>query len=162
MDDTPENEALVKELRKLGLAGKPHKGEEGDPLHVRMWVRQEYKCGYCGENLLTDCIRIFSAQLDHLLPRGKYPWLAEVEDNWVLACFPCNQLKRDFDPWKQYKGADVSPEPEDITICRDRLIEISRNHLDRLRYSWNSMRTSVLDITVRGYTFLGDSRKAKT
>lgn len=64
--------------------------------------------------------------------------------------------------WNQFKSADVSPEPEDVTIYRDRLIEISRNHLHRLRDRWDSMRASVLNITGRSNAFLRDSRKANT
>lgn len=152
MDNDAEPEGLVAQLLRAGLAGKT--GLAGQPWrrgasrHVRMWVRHEYKCGYCGENLLTDLPRMMSSQLDHLLPKRKYPYLRDVEG--VLACFRCNQLKRNFDPWKSLTSPVDSPTPENIASYRHALIEISRNHLEPLRDEQQTMRSRVINILLPG------------
>jgi len=148
MDNDAEPERLVGQLLRAGLAGKPWR--LGASRHVRMWVRHEYKCGYCDENLLTDLPRMMSSQLDHLLPKQKYKNLRDVEDNWVLACFRCNQLKGEFDPWKLLTSPIDSPTPENIASYRHALIEISRNHLKPLRDEQQAMHSRVINILLPG------------
>ncbi len=150
MDNVDDPEGLVAQLLKAGLAGKV--GLVGKPWrlgqskHVRMWVRHEYKCGYCGESLLTDVLRMMSSQLDHLLPQKKYPYLKEVEDNWVLACFCCNQLKRDFNPWESLTSPVDQPTPQNIASYRHTLIEISQRNLELRRGQQQEMRTRIINI----------------
>ena len=51
------------------------------------------KCEYCGCDLLHDRLRYAVGELDHLLPKAKYPDLEDETDNWVLACRLCNTIK---------------------------------------------------------------------
>jgi hypothetical protein len=122
-------EKLINELLEAGLSGKP--GVKGDPRHVKMWLRDECKCVYCGENILCDLVRLTSAQLDHILPKSKYPDYKEEESNWVLACFCCNQIKRNYDPWtelpEEIKSMGLSV--ESLMNNRNLLIEKCREHL---------------------------------
>lgn len=120
----PDEELFVSKLWESGLSGKAHLDQKGDLRHARLWVRDEFKCAYCDEPLLFDFIRFFSSQLDHLLPQAKYPHLKDVEENWVLACFPCNQLKRAFDPWKELKGLETIPDRSELLANRVLLIAI--------------------------------------
>jgi hypothetical protein len=79
---------------------------------------------------LADLISITSAQLDHLLPKAKYPEYRENEDNWILACFCCNQIKRKFDPCdKLSEDRKSALSPETLSEYRAELIEICRAHL---------------------------------
>ncbi len=146
----PDDKLLVDLLWESGLSGKAHLSQKGDSRHVRLWVRDEFKCAYCDEPLLTDLIRFFSAQLDHLLPKSKYPHLEDIEGNWVLACFPCNQLKRAFDPWKEFNGPETKPERGDVLVNRGVLIEVCRKYLQARRKGWNDMRQRVITITTNG------------
>jgi hypothetical protein len=154
MDNDAEPEELVAQLLRAGLAGKlglaGKQWKLGKPEHVRMWVRHEYKCGYCDENLLTDVLRMISSQLDHLLPKKWYEGLQNEEDNWVLACFCCNQLKRDFDPWKLLMRSADLPTRENIAGYRHELIEISRNYLKPLRGQQQAMYARVINILLQG------------
>ena len=50
MDHAYELESLADRLSAAVLSGKP--GESGNSRHVRMWLRDRGKCGYCGEDLL--------------------------------------------------------------------------------------------------------------
>ena len=68
---------LVDDLRKAGLAGKY--GEESNPEHVKIWVRDGFHCVYCDTYLLADRIRLSSAQFDHILPKFK----AQQTFQWV-------------------------------------------------------------------------------
>lgn len=150
MDTSQKTEKLVTQLWEAGLAGKPHVHDnKGDRRHIRMWLSHQCKCGYCGENLIADTGRIFNAELDHLLPKTKYPELKEVEHNWVLACRLCNQLKRDFDPWEQL-NLQSSPTSEDVLAYRDALIGVSEKRLQLLRADWNEMRSRVEAIIKNG------------
>lgn len=139
-------EELLGRLADAGLAGKAGYDamwKRGERRHVRMWIRHNYACGYCEENLIAGLIPIFSAQLDHLLPQSTYSHLRDVEDNWVLACFPCNQLKRNFDPWKRLPIATTGPSASDLAAIREALMRVCRDHLRPLRDQWNAMRERV-------------------
>ena len=153
MDNDADPEGMVAKLLKAGLAGKV--GLVGKPWrlgqskHVRMWVRHEYKCGYCDENLLTDALRMISSQLDHLLPQGRYPDLKEAEDNRVLSCYCCNQIKSDFDPWKSLKSSVDLPTDENVAFFRQVLIKISRDHLKPFRDQQQEMHERVIRILTK-------------
>ncbi|THJ24073.1 MAG: HNH endonuclease [Nitrospira sp. CG24E] len=154
MDNNAGPEGLIAQLLEAGLAGKP--GIGGKPWrlglcqHVRMWVRHGYRCGYCDEDLLSDLPRMMSAQLDHLLPKKEYPDLRDAEDNWVLACFRCNQLKRTFNPWKSLPGSVGSPTRENIASYRHALIEASWKNLEQRRDEQRAMHLRVTSILAMG------------
>ena len=154
MDNDAYPEELVARLLTAGLSGKVglvgKSWNLGKSEHVRMWVRHEYKCGYCDENLLTDALRMISSQLDHLLPQSKYKGLKDVEDNWVLACYCCNQIKRHFDPWKSLTSSVDVPTRENIAFFRQALIEISRIRLKPFREQQQQVHERVINILPKG------------
>jgi hypothetical protein len=115
---------LVEGLTRAGLSGKW--GEPSNPRWVRIWARDQWRCGYCGEDLLKDVIRMHSAQIDHLLPASPYPEYRDTDKNFVLSCYCCNQIKRDFDPLGDHEEMKESP----LEQNRDRLIDISRKHIE--------------------------------
>ena len=125
------NENLIAELVKAGLSGKS--GEPSDPKDVGIWVRDEFKCIYCGEYLLKDRIRMISAQIDHVLPKSKYKEFAELPNNRVLSCFCCNQIKGPFDPLDKMP-LDIKSKLSAGTFkeYRQRLIEVCRNYIKPL------------------------------
>lgn len=86
---------LIEKLSQAGLSGKF--GEKGDPFYVSIWVRDRFRCVYCGENLLQSRVHMSSAQLDHLLPKKKYPSYSRNPANIVLSCFCCNIIKHTYD-----------------------------------------------------------------
>lgn len=56
-----------------------------------VYTRDKGKCQYCGQHVARP-----NSTYDHVLPRdlgGKTKW-----DNIVIACFPCNQRKRNRTP----------------------------------------------------------------
>ena len=58
-----------------------------------VYVRFRGRCGYCHRDLIADRFAYGCAEIDHLLPQGKYPALADEPLNWVLACCLCNRTK---------------------------------------------------------------------
>lgn len=61
------------------------------PSRRNIFLRDDYKCRYCGEELGHD-----ELTLDHVLPRsrgGGNTW-----NNLVAACFPCNSRKANRTP----------------------------------------------------------------
>ncbi len=64
---------------------------------VAGWLRYNFRCVYCGKDLLESW-ETFSSSLhhDHLLPK-KYPPLLINNTNIVPACAECNQRKSNYD-----------------------------------------------------------------
>jgi hypothetical protein len=97
-------------------------------LTLAIWLREGCKCIYCGRDMLQDRDVAYNWQcLEHVLPKGKYPQLANCEDNWVLACNPCNAFKYAWDPNKQSRdgrqivddhATSVTPEQRSELIAR--------------------------------------------
>lgn len=54
----------------------------------RQLLAQRPECHYCHRPLTFE-----KATLDHVLPRVKFPHLANDAGNVVLACYECNQRK---------------------------------------------------------------------
>src|SRR5579859_6300175 len=64
-----------------------------------MWLECDCRCVYCDRDMLQDRdIAYFFSHSDHLLPKSKYPQLADDPTNRVLSCKACNTLKGDWDP----------------------------------------------------------------
>ena len=65
-----------------------------EPRTARTYVRANGYCEYCGEELIRNRLGYACAQIDHLLPRSKFPAeVYELENNFVLSCSLCNSLK---------------------------------------------------------------------
>jgi len=80
----------------------------------RTYVRDNYRCIYCGRDMLSSLDDWLSLEVDHLQPsstKGK-----DEDDNLVTSCNVCNKLKSNFDP------GDL---PEDM----EQRIEIMRKHV---------------------------------
>ena len=56
---------------------------------IEMAVRADFKCEYCGKDLLESADAYDSWQKDHLIPNGD-----NSSDNMVLSCKTCNFAKR--------------------------------------------------------------------
>ena len=80
----------------------------------RTYVRDNYRCIYCGRDMLSSLDDWLSLEIDHLLPTSKSG--KDEENNRVTSCNVCNKLKSNFDPGNL---------PED----KDQQIEIMRKHV---------------------------------
>jgi len=142
MDIDSTFDFLIKQLAEAGLAGKPN--QHGLPAHVRMWVRHNFRCAYCGCDLLNDLNSFYSAQLDHLLPVAQYEELKDIEDNWILSCFVCNHIKHSFDP-VQYSNIphSVAVTADILKENKETLIDICRKHLDSRRKEREDLRKRI-------------------
>jgi hypothetical protein len=65
---------------------------------LQAFIRDGGCCVYCGTKLLKEFGPSCEACGDHLLPKSKYPKLAENVNNCVPACADCNRTKHDYDP----------------------------------------------------------------
>lgn len=130
MEIDQNRESLTRELSEAGLSGKY--GEPGDLLYVRVWIRDKFRCVYCGEDLLKDRIRMTSDQLDHLLPKSKYKEYAALPANLVLSCFTCNQIKRNFDPLAKLPEVRAKISPKTFEAYQSTLIEECQHFLKSL------------------------------
>ena len=64
---------------------------------ARAFLQSKGYCIYCD----TDCFETrqsyWSSTIDHLLPKSKYAFLAKDENNYVVTCSSCNNMKSDLD-----------------------------------------------------------------
>lgn len=84
-----------------------------------------------------------SIVVDHILPKGHYPQLAEEPNNHALACSSCNTMKGAYDPMTD---SERNFHAELCDDKRKKLIELVREHLqvkiaDRER-EWKRIRNA--------------------
>lgn len=80
----------------------------------RTYVRDSYRCIYCGRDMIASFDDWMSLEIDHLHPTSKGG--KDEEDNLVTCCNVCNKLKSNFDP------GDL-PEDQQIEITRKHVLE---------------------------------------
>jgi CRISPR/Cas system Type II protein with McrA/HNH and RuvC-like nuclease domain len=123
------DENIIAELSRTGLSGK--RGEPGDPKNVEIWVRDKFKCVYCGEKLLKDVIRMYSAQIDHILPQSRHKDYKNLPANRVLTCYCCNHMKGKYDPIEKLSDEDrMALSPKTFEVFRSKLLKACKDHLD--------------------------------
>lgn len=66
-------------------------------VFYKAFKRDEFKCIYCGRDLLENLDTFASCHLDHLRPK-KFGGQDNEEFNRVAACGVCNSIKGSFDP----------------------------------------------------------------
>lgn len=65
------------------------------PKRFSVLARSDFRCEYCGLDLLCDFDSLFGASMDHVKPRTHGG--LDDPDNLVASCRTCNQLKGDAD-----------------------------------------------------------------
>jgi 5-methylcytosine-specific restriction endonuclease McrA len=61
---------------------------------VRVWARAQFRCEYCGRDMLASAVVYDTGELDHIDPKRSRSALW----NLALACRLCNRIKRRFRP----------------------------------------------------------------
>ena len=111
------------------IAQRLHRELDFNEGTARAYARTLGRCEYCDRDLIEDRLGYACGAIDHLLPKSKYPELKSFQDNFVLACSLCNDVKRTHDVLENGE----KPE-EALTQTRDALITRAREHiLDRLK-----------------------------
>jgi hypothetical protein len=133
-------ERLVAELREAGMSGKFGKSNSGKAEDIGIWVRDKYSCVYCGMTMMDESNRWnwYTFQIDHVLPKRKYPEFANSSSNKVLSCSLCNsQIKGTYDPGEGYEIKDE----QDLAKYRNELIDTCkafiRRHRDAIAASYD-------------------------
>ncbi len=104
-----------------------------NPVRAHAYVTYDGKCAFCGCDLIDTPEHYALGTIDHLLPKGEYPELADLEVNHVLSCFTCNQLK------DGYHGLQKGEDPEKtLHEGREELLRRARAHLDQKRPRWET------------------------
>src|SRR5688572_1699604 len=81
-------------------------------LLLRVLARADFRCEYCGQDLIASFNECFNAQKDHLIPKrlgGK-----DVEENLAACCLTCNALKWDYVPQGETRDQKVTDAAEYI------------------------------------------------
>lgn len=92
-----------------------------------VYVRANGRCEYCGADLLMSRQGYAIAEIDHLLPKSKYPEYSTNINNLVLSCRTCNGIKRN-------ENILCSGELPDLVTDqgkRSELIQRSRNFISK-------------------------------
>jgi 5-methylcytosine-specific restriction endonuclease McrA len=63
-----------------------------------IYSKCHFRCQYCGFDGLSSVDAYWSLQVDHILPKSKYPDLEKDLKNQILACTVCNTFKDNFNP----------------------------------------------------------------
>jgi hypothetical protein len=98
---------------------------------LQAFIRDGGCCVYCGTPLLEAYGVSATATGDHLLPRHRYPHLAENVDNLVPACSECNRVKHYYDP-SEGKGGGIAI-TEDVRLG---FISKSKEEIQRKRIEY--------------------------
>ena len=78
---------LIEELMKVGWFKEPH---------ISILARADFRCEYCGQDLLATFNDCFNAQVDHICPKAEDG--SELESNLAACCTTCNSLKWTYTP----------------------------------------------------------------
>ncbi len=87
----------------------------------RTYVRDNYRCIYCGRDMISSLDDWLSLEVDHLIARkkvkaGKDP---HEDDNLVTSCNVCNKLKSNYHP----EGVVPDDPEKQIEIMREYVLE---------------------------------------
>lgn len=73
---------------------------------LRLLTHADFRCEYCGHDLLESFEDCFNAQIDHIQPKSKG---GSTEDsNLAASCVTCNALKWDYAPSGQNRTAQLA------------------------------------------------------
>jgi 5-methylcytosine-specific restriction endonuclease McrA len=62
-------------------------------------LRDNFRCRYCGQDMLDSVNSFRGWTLDHIVPKSKLDEnVREDPENIALACWTCNIIKRQWDP----------------------------------------------------------------
>ncbi len=60
---------------------------------AKLYIESKGKCTYCGTDLFFNLLTYYSGDMEHILPKSKYPELKQNDLNYVVSCRVCNQSK---------------------------------------------------------------------
>lgn len=81
-------------------------------------------CPYCNRHYITTINtdkRAYRADIDHFLPKSKYPFFAMSLGNWIPSCMPCN---RSLKGKKEFEEYPANPYVEDYNKIYDFVVDI--------------------------------------
>jgi CRISPR/Cas system Type II protein with McrA/HNH and RuvC-like nuclease domain len=89
-----------------------------------VYHKDDYRCVYCGRDMLVDFDSWMSIEIDHVVPASKGG--ADSIENLVTACSVCNKLKSRF----VVEGFESKIVPE--------VLEAARVHVLKKRAEWQA------------------------
>ena len=70
-----------------------------DETNVKLAIRADFKCEYCGKDLLENVDNYKLWQIDHIIPKSSQCRDCESFENKALSCTQCNKdLKGKWNP----------------------------------------------------------------
>ena len=74
--------------------------------HISVLLSADFRCEYCGHDLLSTFNDCFNAQADHIYPRSKGG--SEEVSNLAASCTTCNSLKWDYVPIGEDRAEQIA------------------------------------------------------
>ncbi len=96
----------------------------------RTFVRDNYRCVYCGRDMLGSLDDWLSLEVDHLIARKKVADRKDPheDDNLVTSCNVCNKLKSNY-----HLEVDIPGDPkEQLEIMREYVLK--KRMVEQLRW----------------------------
>ena len=105
---------------------------------LNLAIQSGFKCEYCDRDLIISVDDYSGVQLDHILPKSKYPQYENDFNNLATACRFCNFLKRAWNP----------SNPAQPNLGRDELIKRVRDHLAPMRNKYEKYNIYMMFVAV--------------
>ena len=105
------NKKVINELLDTGVWGE---------MDAEMGVESDFKCEYCGKDLLLSVDAYKEWQTDHLIPSSSGG--EDCKSNDVISCRTCNFIKGRWNPLG-----------DDDSCSRDEMINRAKNYINRKR-----------------------------
>mgnify|MGYP002634468752 FL=1 len=81
----------------------------------QIFMRDSYKCVYCGRDMIGDIDDWLSLEIDHLKPKAEGG--TDNPENLVTSCNVCNKMKSSYYP----KGLITNDRPQNIALINQHI-----------------------------------------
>jgi len=93
--DEPSKQPYIEEYGKVMCADLAFKQAKKVHLRTRLAEAQNWKCCFCGVEMMQHPKQRNSATIEHVTPRSQGG--ANSEENYAISCYTCNHNRGDLD-----------------------------------------------------------------
>jgi 5-methylcytosine-specific restriction endonuclease McrA len=134
-----------KELAKLLKKGyKNLSSEIKKQFKSEFYKKNEKRCPMCGQLLESSKksnIDVPIADLDHFLPKNKYPQFSLLPQNLIPTCMECNRIEKHI--------ADITPQEFKKALNELKLLKSFESHPDRYFKVWDKIKYDFEDKKIK-------------
>jgi 5-methylcytosine-specific restriction endonuclease McrA len=102
-----------------------------DKSLIAVLARADFRCEYCGQDLILTFNDCFNAQKDHIIPTVKGG--SNDESNLAACCLTCNTLKWDYVPAGSNRNERISDAAKHLVEQRKKQEEFWNKYRNLLK-----------------------------